>query len=53
MYNIITEMSNIPDQYGYIALMPSLSVSHEDRVKTSLSQQVNKLTHFYYATSML
>ena len=31
--------------------MSSLSVLHEDRIKTSLSQQINKLKR-YYAMSM-
>ena len=50
---IIPEMPDIPDQHGNIALMPLLPVLHEDRVKTLLSQQVNKLTRCYYAMSML
>ena len=29
---IIPEISDIPDQYGNVALMPSLSVSHEGSV---------------------
>ena len=53
IYQIIPEMSYIPDQYGNIALMSSLSVLHKDRVKTSLSQQFNKLTRFYNVTNIL
>ena len=53
MYHMTPEISDIPDKYGNLALMSSLSVLHEDKVKTSLSQQVNKLTPCYYAMSML
>ena len=53
MYHMTLEISDIPDKYGNLALMSSLSVLHEDKVKTSLSQQVNKLTPCYYAMSML
>ena len=46
-------MSDIPDKYGNLALISSLSVFHEDRVKTLLSQQFNNLTRRYYAVCML
>ena len=52
IYHMIPEISDIPDKYGNLALMYLLSVLHEDRVKTSLSQQVNKLTLCFYAMSM-
>ena len=48
---MIPGISDIPDKYGNLALMSSLSVLHEDRVQTSLS--VNKLTRCYYAMSEL
>ena len=41
-------MSDI-GKYGNLALMSLLSVLHEDRVKTLLPQQINKLTSCYYA----
>ena len=40
------EISDIPDKYGNLVLMSSLSVFHEDRIKS------NKLTRCYYAMSM-
>ena len=50
---MISGISDIPDKYGNQALMPSLSVLQEGKIKTSLSHQVNKLTRCYYATIML
>ena len=50
---MIPEISDIPDKYGNLALMSSLSVLEKDRVKTSLSQQVKKLTRCYYAMRRL
>ena len=50
---MIPEISDIPDKYGNLLLMSSLSVLHEDKIKTLLLQQINKLTHCYYAMSML
>ena len=41
------EISDIPDKYGNLVLMSSLSVLHEDRIKS------NKLTRCYYAMSMI
>ena len=52
IYHMIPEISDIPDKDGNLALMYLLSVLHEDRVKTSLSQQVNKLTLCFSAMSM-
>ena len=49
---MVSEMSDIPDKYGNLALTSSLSVLHEDRVKSSLSQQIKKLTRCYYAMGM-
>ena len=51
-YEMIPEMSDIPDKYGNLALMCSLSALQENRVKTSLLQQINKLTRCYYAMSI-
>ena len=53
MYQTFPEISDISDKYGNLLLMSSLSVLHEDKIKTSLSQQINKLTRCYYAMSML
>ena len=50
---MIPEISDIPEKYDNLVLMSSLSVLHEDRVKTSLSQQINRLTRCYYTMSML
>ena len=50
---MIPDISDIPDKYGNLALMSSLSVLQEDRVKASLSQQIKKLTRCYYAMIML
>ena len=44
---MVSEISDIPDKYGNLTLMSSLPVLHEDGVKTSLSQQINKLTRCY------
>ena len=46
-------MSDIIDQYGNIVLIPWLSVLHEDRVKTLLSQQFSQLLCYYCAMSIL
>ena len=48
---MIPEISDIPDKYGN--LMSSLSVLHDDRIKTSFSQQISKLARCYCAMSML
>ena len=34
---MIPDMSDVPDRYDSLALMSSLSVLHQDRVKISLS----------------
>ena len=47
IYQMVSEISDIPDKYGNLTLMSSLPVLHEDRVKTSLSQHINKLTRCY------
>ena len=47
------EISDIPDKYDNLLLMSLLSVLHEDKIKTLLSQQIKKLTRCYFATSML
>ena len=50
---MIPEMLNIPDKYSHLALMSPLSVLKEDRVKTLFSQQIKKLTSYFYAMSIL
>lgn len=49
---IIPEMSYIPDKYVNLALMSSLSVQHEDRIKILVSLQFNKLTRCYILYKM-
>ena len=40
---MIPDISDIPNKYGNLVLMSSLPVLHKDNIKTSLSQQINKL----------
>ena len=50
---MIPEISDIPDKYSNLALTFSLSVLQEDRVKSSCSQEINKLTRCCHAITML